>query len=50
MKLSELVCPRCQAANRPGATVVKLEEHGRACCIVCSFEGLLEKFAPKENR
>lgn len=43
-----LVCPKCKACNRPGATVVELDQTGsRAFCAVCSHEGVVDLFQPK---
>ncbi len=45
-----LTCPKCPAANRPGATYIELDTTGsRACCGVCSFEGPIERFTLKET-
>lgn len=45
-----LVCPKCTAANRPGATVIEIDQTGtRAFCSVCSAERDLTQFQPKEK-
>lgn len=36
-RLSDLICPKCAAFNRPGATIIDRDEKGVACCGVCSF-------------
>lgn len=42
---SELVCPGCHAANRPGVTYIVADlRTGTAGCIVCSFEGAIGLF------
>lgn len=40
-----LSCPKCPAENRPGASIIDLDETGaRAYCGVCSHEGPLLNF------
>ena len=34
--IAALICPKCRAANRPGATIVDLETPTRAVCMVCA--------------
>lgn len=35
--ISELVCPKCGATNRPGVIYVELySTPGIACCLVCA--------------
>jgi transcription elongation factor Elf1 len=47
---ASLQCPKCGAANRPGATLVELsEDRQTACCGVCAHAGLLERFQLKEK-
>lgn len=47
---AKLRCPRCGAANRPGASYVDIDDTGaRAYCTVCSCAGPLDTFKPKEN-
>lgn len=52
---SDLVCPRCGAANRPrvgtspAATYVTALVDGTAFCIVCSRSGPVTDFQLKER-
>jgi len=44
-----LVCPKCTAMNRPGATLIeRSEDKTRATCGVCSHEGPIDEFDPEE--
>jgi hypothetical protein len=45
---STLRCPKCPAANRPGATYIETDG-SRAFCIVCSHAGPIETFQPKKD-
>jgi hypothetical protein len=43
-----LVCPKCAAANRPGATVIEIDpDQAHAYCGGCGFYGRLVRFQPK---
>jgi hypothetical protein len=47
---TSLRCPKCPAANRPGATYIEIDDTGsRAFCSVCSHAGPLDIFQPKEH-
>lgn len=45
--IAKLVCPKCQAANRRGATYIELDDHNIACCGVCTKSGPLKDFQPE---
>ena len=40
--IDSLVCPKCHAANRPGAHIIEFED-GRALCGVCSHHWILKQ-------
>ena len=44
--LASLWCPKCQASNRPGATIIEVDKLA-AVCHVCAHVGPLETFIPK---
>lgn len=46
--LDALVCPRCGATNRPGASLVELARDGLAGCVVCAYSWRPETSAIKE--
>lgn len=37
-----LVCPHCQAMNRPGAIYIEIQQDGQALCSVCA-----KQFSPE---
>lgn len=44
----DLVCPKCAAMNRKGATIIERQEKStRAFCMQCSHEGPIEEFQPE---
>jgi hypothetical protein len=48
--VTTLRCPRCPAANRPGATVIEIDATStRAYCGVCTVEGPIASFQPKKE-
>lgn len=50
MLTTSLRCPRCAAANRPGVTYIEIDQTGsRAYCSICSAEGPLALYQPKES-
>lgn len=36
LKLEDLVCPHCNAMNRPGVSVIVREPNGLILCTVCT--------------
>jgi hypothetical protein len=48
--VTALRCPRCAAANRPGATSIEIDQTAsRGYCGVCRCEGPLTSFQPPKE-
>lgn len=41
IKAVDLICPKCQAQNRPNATIIEVDGETAVCCV-CSHHWLVK--------